>query len=54
MRTTQCLGLLCGKCWKGIVPPNMLSIIRSFHNGMQAEIRVGDTTTDKIKLLNGL
>ena len=36
------------------IPPNMLSIIRSFHDGMQAEIRVGDTTTDKIKVLNGL
>ena len=36
------------------IPPNMLSIIRSFHDGMQAEIRGGDTTTDKIKVLNGL
>ena len=39
---------------KNGVPPNMLSIIKSFHDNMQAEIRVGDTTTDKIKVLNGL
>ena len=36
------------------VPPTMLSIIKSFHDGMQAEIRVGDTTTDRIEVQNGL
>ena len=33
------------------VPPTMLSII---HDGMQAEVRVGDTTTDRIEVRNGL
>ena len=28
------------------VPPTMLSIIRSFHDGMQAGVRVGSTVTD--------
>ncbi len=36
------------------VPPTMLSIIKSFHDQMQAEIRVGDSTTDSIQVLNGL
>ena len=36
------------------VPPTMLSIIQSFHDGMQAEVRVGDTTTDRIEVHNGL
>ena len=36
------------------VPPTMLSIIQSFHDGMQAEVRVGDTTTDRIEVCNGL
>ena len=36
------------------VPPTMLSIIKSFHDGMQAEIRVGDTTIDRIEVQNGL
>ena len=36
------------------VPPTMLSIIKSFHDGMQAEIRVRDTTTDRIEVQNGL
>ena len=39
---------------KSGVPSNMLSIIKSFHEGMQAEIRFGDTTTKNIKVLNGL
>lgn len=34
--------------------PTMLSIIKSFHDHMQAEVRVGDSTTDKIQVLNGL
>ena len=36
------------------VPPIMLSIIRSFHEGMQAEVRAGGTTTDRIEVHNGL
>ena len=32
----------------------MLSIIRSFHSGMQAEVRIGDATTEKIVVNNGL
>ena len=36
------------------VPPTMLSIIQSFHVGMQAEVRVGDATTDRIEVHNGL
>ena len=32
----------------------MLSIIRSFHSGMQAEVRIGDATTEKIIVNNGL
>ena len=36
------------------VPPTMLSIIRSFHSGMQAEVRIGDATTEKIIVNNGL
>ena len=36
------------------VPPMMLSIIRSFHIGMMAEVRTGDTTTDRVRVHNGL
>ena len=36
------------------VPPAMLSIIQSIHDGMQAEVRVGDITTDSIEVNNGL
>ena len=36
------------------VPPVMLSIIQSIHDGMQAEVRVGDITTDSIEVNNGL
>ena len=36
------------------VPPTMLSIIQSFHDDMQAEVRVGDTTTEQIAVRNGL
>ena len=36
------------------VPPTMLSIIRSFHSGMQAVVRVGGTTTERISVNNGL
>ena len=36
------------------VPPTMLQIIRSFHDGMKAEIRVGSSSTDSIEVKNGL
>ena len=37
------------------VPPTMLSIIKSFHDGMMAEVRVGGgQTTDSIAVKNGL
>ena len=38
---------LCG------IPPTMLCIIMSFHSVMQAEVRIGDATTD-ITVNNGL
>ena len=34
--------------------PVMLSVIRSFHEGMTAVVRVGDDVTDNIKVTNGL
>ena len=36
------------------MPPAMLSIIRPFHEGMHAEVRVGRTTTDTIEGHNDL
>lgn len=36
------------------VPPKMLSIIRTFHEGMRAEVSVKDMTTDTIEVMNGL
>ena len=36
------------------VPSTMLSIIRSFHDGMQAGVRVGGTVTDSFEVRNGL
>ena len=37
------------------VPPTMLSIIRSFHDGMLAQVRVGgDLTTNNIEVKNGV
>ena len=36
------------------VPPTMLQVIRSFHEGMQAEVRIGNTITDSIDVQNGL
>jgi len=32
------------------VPPTMLNIIQSFHDGMEASVRVRDTVTDILKL----
>ena len=36
------------------VPPAMVSVIRSFHEGMTAVVRVEDGTTDDIQVTNGL
>ena len=36
------------------VPPTMLQIIKSFHDGMKADVRVGATSTDSIEVKNGL
>ena len=37
------------------VPPTMLSVIRSFHDGMLAQVRVGgDLTTNSIEVKNGV
>lgn len=36
------------------VPPTMLNIIRSFHDNMKAEVRVGDMVTHSIRVRNGL
>ena len=42
---------LLAKCG---IPPTMLSLIRSLHDGMQAVVRSGDGTTDNISVTNGL
>ena len=47
----QALWQVLEKCG---VPPTMLHIIRSFHEGMCAELRIGNTTTDSIEVQNGL
>ena len=36
------------------VPPRMLSIVRSFHEGMHAEVKVGSTITESFEVRNGL
>ena len=36
------------------VPPVMLRLIRSFHEGMKAEVRVGDSLSDSFEVQNGL
>ena len=36
------------------VPPQMLEVIKSFHEGMYAEVRVGHDTTDCFEVQNGL
>ena len=36
------------------VPPTMVSVIKSFHEGMTAVVRVGDSITDDIEVTNGL
>ena len=36
------------------LPPTMLKVIRSFHDGMRANVRVGASSTDSIEVNNGL
>ena len=36
------------------VPPTMLEVIKSFHDGMRADVRVGKSSTDSIEVKNGL
>ena len=36
------------------VPLTMVSVIKSFHKGMTAVVRVGDSLTDDIEVTNGL
>ena len=36
------------------VPPTMLGIIKSFHDGMRADVRVGTVSTESIEVKNGL
>ena len=36
------------------VPPTMLSIVQSFHEGMEAGVRVKDVVTDRFEIRNGL
>ena len=41
--------------WEKIgVPSTMLQIIKSFHDGMLVEVRVGASSTDSIEVKNGL
>ena len=36
------------------VPPRMLAVVKSFHEGMHAEARIGSDTTEKFEVRNGL
>lgn len=36
------------------VPPRMLRIVKSFHEGMEAEVRVGATLSEGFEVRNGL
>ena len=36
------------------VPAKMLNVLKSFHEGMHAEVRVGLTVTDRFEVRNGL
>ena len=47
----QALWKVLEKCG---VPPRMLSVVKSFHEGMHAEVRLGSTTTDRFEVRNGL
>ena len=36
------------------MPPKMLSVVKSLHEGMHAEVRLGSTTADRFEVRNGL
>ena len=36
------------------VSPRMLGIVKSFHDGMKAEVRIGDSLSDNFEVKNGL
>ena len=36
------------------VPENMLNVVKFFHEGMHAEVKVGLTVTDRFEVRNGL
>ena len=36
------------------MPEKMLNVMKSFHEGMHAEVRVGSTVTDRFEVRNGL
>ena len=38
----------------GGVPPKLLSLVKSCHEGMRAEVRVGSTTTEELEVRSGL
>ena len=48
---TQSLEQLCGKCLRNI-PPTLLSIIRSFHEGMKASVRLKGNISDGCEVCN--
>lgn len=47
-----------GALWRVLekcgVPPRLLQIVKSFHEGMHAEVRVGSSTTESFEVRNGL
>ena len=47
----QALWKVLEKCG---VPPKLLSLVKSCHEGMHAEVRVGSTTTEEFEVRNGL
>ena len=36
------------------VPPTMLEVVKSFHDGMRADAQTGKSSTDSIEVKNGL
>ena len=49
--TRQALWQVIEKCG---VPPSMLRIAKSFHDGMRAEVRVGALISSSFEVRNGL
>ena len=47
----QALWKVLEKCG---VPPKLLSLVKSCHEGMRAKVRVGSTTTEEFEVRNGL